>query len=131
MKAIAPPLTLDPIVIRGRMLFTALELLYPITKLPPNFAVAPFTCRSGAIAALNANTLALPIEPLRRTVAVTGLISYQRTPDTTPLATVCWVHSYSAFARLGFLASTAWVRRPSSVSISWLTPGWSALGGTV
>ncbi len=85
----APPLTLETARILGLTLLTLPDSLYSITKLLPNALVIPlWTRRSGEIAALKTKEPRLVMSPLLSTTGVvgTGLISYQRTAETVPLA---------------------------------------------
>src|SRR3954454_20065387 len=97
----------------------------------PNALVAPLTTRSGEIAPLNVNRLALVTVPLWNRVWVAGAISYQRTWAPAPPNTVCWVHRPTDVPCAGSIADTAWVFRVSDVSRVLPLPFCGAAAGTL
>ncbi len=82
------------------------------------------------MAALKANCPEAATVPLWRTADCDGISSYQRTTEVPPGPfTACWVQTASAPTD-GSVWATAWVSRPSDVSIVSVDPAWGAAAGT-
>src|SRR5438876_11415951 len=99
------------------------EVVNPVTMFPPKYRLdrgRPWTARSGAMAPLNAYRLASVMSPDWNRALFATSISYQRHSAPAPPKMVWPVHRATDRPWLGSIAETAWVSRPSRVSMGWI-----------